>query len=43
MLQDAQSDEIIVRSYGHIGPVRSIADLLRIVKLAGGVEHSSRH
>ena len=43
MLQDAQLDEIIVRSYGHIGPERSIADLLTIVKLAGGVEHSSRH
>jgi hypothetical protein len=41
MLQDAQLDETIVRSYGHIGPERSIAELLTIVKLAGGVEHSS--
>ena len=36
MLHDAQLDEIIVRSYGHIGPERSIAELLTIVKLAGG-------
>jgi hypothetical protein len=41
-LQDAQWDEIIVKSYGHTGPERRIAELLTIVKLAGDKARGDR-